>query len=132
MKDVDLECLPWSEELEAASIAECDIGVMPLSDSPWERGKCGYKLVQYMACGLPVVASPVGANVQLVQPGMNGWLADTPAEWVQHLQHLLTDPAARTRMGQDGRARVEAEYSIQRTAPKLTQLLKTAAQSVVA
>ncbi|MBW8722776.1 MAG: glycosyltransferase, partial [Polaromonas sp.] len=78
MKGVNLKCLPWSEATEAVAIAECDVGIMPLSDSPWERGKCGYKLVQYMACGLPVVASLVGANIQLVHQGVNGWLANTP------------------------------------------------------
>jgi glycosyltransferase involved in cell wall biosynthesis len=132
MKGVDLECLPWSEKSEAMSIAECDIGVMPLSDSPWERGKCGYKLIQYMACGLPVVASPVGANLDLVQPSVNGWLANTPGEWLERLRHLLTDPTARAQMGQTGRARVEAKYSVQRTAPQLTQLLKAAARGAVA
>lgn len=128
IKGVEVECIPWTEASEVAAIAECDVGVMPLSDSPWERGKCGYKLIQYMACGLPVVASPVGVNIEIVKEGENGWLAGTADDWVERLQHLLTDQAARERMGQAGRAKVEASYCIQKTAPRMVQLLQLVAQ----
>lgn len=73
--------MPWSEGTEAAEIQQFDIGIMPLSDDLWEKGKCGYKLIQYMACGKPVVATPVGVNKMIVRQGVNGFLANTEAEW---------------------------------------------------
>ncbi|ANJ74377.1 glycosyl transferase family 1 [Ralstonia insidiosa] len=126
MPGVDIECLPWSENSEVASITECDIGIMPLTDSPWERGKCGYKLIQYMACGLPVVASPVGVNSQIVRDGENGFLADTPEAWERALGQLLHQASSRECMGRAGRSRVEEEYCVQRVAPRLATLLKQA------
>lgn len=126
MPGVDVECVPWSEAAEVASIAQCDIGIMPLKDSPWERGKCGYKLIQYMACGLPVVASPVGANVQIVRDGENGFLAGEPGAWEAKLGQLLANAELRASMGQAGRRRVEAEYCVQQVAPRLAGLLKQA------
>jgi glycosyltransferase involved in cell wall biosynthesis len=120
-----MESIAWSEQTEAASIASFDIGIMPLVDEPFERGKCGYKLIQYMACGLPVVASPVGVNCQIVEHGVNGFLADTPEQWEQALRTLLADPGLRQRMGQAGRAKVEREYCIQVTGPRMAALLQS-------
>ena len=97
---------------------------MPLEDAPFERGKCGYKLIQYMACGLPVVASPVGVNCQIVEHGVNGFLAESPAQWEQAMKTLLANPALRQRMGQAGRKKVEQQYCIQVTGPKMAALLK--------
>jgi glycosyltransferase involved in cell wall biosynthesis len=111
--------VPWSEAGEVQAIGGCDIGIMPLLDSPWERGKCGYKLIQYMACGLPVVASPVGANMHIVEPGVSGFLADGPAQWEAALVQLADDVALRRRLGRAGRAAVEAHYSLQVAAPRL-------------
>ena len=127
---VDIEFVKWSEHTEAESIRACDIGVMPLFDSPWERGKCGYKLIQYMACGLPVVASGVGVNREIVRVGENGFVADTSEAWVDSLGRLLGDAALRLRMGSAGRQRVEEEYCVQRVAPKLVALLRSAAERV--
>lgn len=118
--------LPWAEQTEAASIASFDIGIMPLVDAPFERGKCGYKLIQYMACGLPVVASPVGVNRQIVEHGVNGFLAETAEQWEQALQTLLSDSDLRQRMGQAGRQKVEREYCIQVTGPRMATLLRGA------
>lgn len=118
----------WSEATEVASIASFDIGIMPLLDGSFERGKCGYKLIQYMACGLPVVASPVGVNRQIVEHGVNGFLAETPQQWEQALRTLLADPALRRRMGQAGRQTVVNEYCIQSTGPRLAGLLTDAAR----
>ena len=126
MPGVDIECMPWSEGSEVASIAECDVGIMPLKDSPWERGKCGYKLIQYMACGLPVVASPVGVNTQIVREGENGFLADTPEAWRHALGHLLREASLRESMGRVGRSGVEELYCVQQVAPRLAMLLKQA------
>ncbi len=123
-----MDSIPWAEQTEAASIARCDIGIMPLSDKPFQRGKCGYKLIQYMACGLPVVASPVGANRQIVEHGVNGFLAETNEQWEQALQTLLADPHLRQRMGQLGRQKVERQYCVQVTGPRLAALLKDAAK----
>ncbi len=119
--------VPWGEDTEVASLQALDVGIMPLRDEPFERGKCGYKLIQYMACGLPVVASPVGVNCQIVEHGVNGFLAETPAQWAEALQTLLADPALRQRMGQAGRQKVDQQYSLQVTGPKLASLLMKAA-----
>lgn len=121
---VPVTVLPWSEAGEAAAIARMDIGLMPLNDSPWERGKCGYKLIQYMACGRPVLASPVGVNRQLVEDGVNGFCAATPEQWQQRLLLLLRDGSLRQRCGEAARARVEQQYCLQRTAPRLVDLLQ--------
>ena len=124
---VQVVAKPWSADTEAADLAACHIGVMPLPDSPWERGKCGYKLIQYMACGLPVVASPVGVNCEIVQPGRNGLLATDGAQWLSALEQLVTDPALRQRLGRAGREIVERQYSVQAHAPRLAALLRQAA-----
>jgi len=126
LEGVDVKCEPWKESTEVEMIATCDIGIMPLKDSPWERGKCGYKLIQYMACGLPVVASPVGANMQIVQEDRNGFLAGTSLDWENRLGALLADGSLRDAMGRAGRARVESEYCVQQVAPRLASLLKRA------
>lgn len=117
----------WSEQSEVAEISRFDIGVMPLPDGPWERGKCSYKLIQYMACGKPVVASPVGMNVDVVQHGINGFLADTEEQWFDALSCLLEDARRRQEMGVNGRSRVEERYCLQVTAPQLVQWLKQVA-----
>jgi glycosyltransferase involved in cell wall biosynthesis len=128
MPGVEIETVPWTEATEVDSIASCAVGVMPLEDSPWERGKCGYKLIQYMACGLPVVASAVGANVEIVQNEQNGFLVRSADEWVSALGTLLASPELRRRMGQAGRARVENQYCLQKTGPRLVELLRKASE----
>jgi glycosyltransferase involved in cell wall biosynthesis len=120
---VELEIVQWSTETEAQAISECDVGIMPLEDSPWERGKCAYKLIQYMACGLPTVASPVGANLSVTIEGDTGYFASNPSAWVTQLEILLRDSVLRERMGSQGRLRVEQHYCVQQTAPKLLSLL---------
>lgn len=124
VKGLPIEVWPWSEETEVQSIQAFDIGIMPLVDSPWERGKCGYKLIQYMACGLPVVASPVGVNGRIVEHGANGFLAQDLHEWEEALRRLLYDQNLRRRMGTKGRERVEAWYSLQVQAPRLEELMR--------
>jgi glycosyltransferase involved in cell wall biosynthesis len=125
---VDVESVAWSEATEAQSIRACDVGVMPLLDSPWERGKCGYKLIQYMASGLPVVASHVGVNPEIVMHGKSGFLASTPSEWGAGLDRLLNDASLRVQMGQVGRQQVERAYCIQHTGPRMAELLRAAAR----
>jgi glycosyltransferase involved in cell wall biosynthesis len=121
-----IEIRPWSEDSEVAEIQQIDIGIMPLPDEAWERGKCGYKLIQYMACGKPVVASPVGVNSVIVQHGINGFLASNEQEWVQAFELLCSDPLLRQSFGRAGRARVEQEYSLDVMAPKLEEILSSA------
>ncbi len=121
-----LDSLPWSEETEVAMIQAMDVGLMPLTDTPWARGKCGYKLIQYMACGLPVIASPVGVNADIVEHGVNGFLATSDLEWTEALRLLLNDPALRAKMGREGRRKVEERYSLQVWGPRVAQLLRSA------
>jgi glycosyltransferase involved in cell wall biosynthesis len=127
-----LDILPWSEETEAASIQAMDIGIMPLTDTPWARGKCGYKLIQYMACGLPVIASPVGVNTEIVEHGVNGFLATTDADWREALVMLLRDPDLRNRMGAAGRRKVEEQYSLQVWGPRVADMLSKVAREHIA
>lgn len=119
-----LDILPWSEDTEVASIQSMDIGIMPLADSPWARGKCGYKLIQYMACGLPVIASPVGVNVDLVEHGVNGFLASNELQWREALTVLIRNPELRRRMGAAGRKKVEEHYSLQVWAPRVAPMFR--------
>jgi len=117
---------PWSEAGEIAAVQAMDIGIMPLPDEPWARGKSGYKLVQYMACGLPVVASPVGVNAAIVREGETGLLATDPGQWRVALIRLIDDSAMRAAMGQAGRARAVAAYSLQAHAPRLVEVMRRA------
>jgi glycosyltransferase involved in cell wall biosynthesis len=105
--------VPWTEAGEVAAIQQMDIGLMPLPDTPWEQGKCAYKLIQYMACGLPVIASPVGMNVDVVEEGVNGFLAKDGAEWLEALRTLVRDAPLRRRMGERGFALVQKEYTVE-------------------
>ena len=125
LQNLPIEVRPWSEATEAAEIQRFDIGIMPLSDDLWERGKCGYKLIQYMACGKPVVAAPVGVNSVIVRHGVNGFLANTESEWTDSLGLLCEDAALRTRMGEAGRIRMVRDYSLQVAAPRLAELLRS-------
>jgi len=114
---------PWRRETEAHQLSQFDVGIMPLPDEPWERGKCGYKLIQYMAAGLPVVASPVGVNKEIVKHGENGFLADTRHEWRTALSALKNDVELRRRMGAAGRRAVQRQYSLQVTGPRVAAWL---------
>lgn len=116
--------LPWSEADEIALIQGMDIGIMPLPDEPWARGKCGYKLIQYMACGLPVIASPVGVNADIVDHGENGFLATTPDEWAEAINALALNPSLRRAMGEAGRRKIERAYSLAIHGPRLAGMIR--------
>src|SRR5690606_14461211 len=103
----------WEEAAEIKDLQQMDIGIMPIPDEPWARGKCGYKLIQYMACGLPVIAAPVGVNSTIVEHGVNGFLASGEAEWRGAITTLMENPDMRRRMGQAGREKVKQAYSAQ-------------------
>jgi glycosyltransferase involved in cell wall biosynthesis len=123
---VPLEFRPWTEEAEVCDIQSFDVGIMPLADGPWEQGKCGYKIIQYMACGKPAVASPVGINKQIIEDGRNGFLATTTSQWVGALRLLRDHQDLRQRLGRRARMTVEQEYSLQVAAPRLVSLLRSA------
>ena len=127
IEGVDIENLPWTEDTEVPLVAESDIGIMPLPDTPWTNGKCGYKLIQYMACGLPVVGSDVGANKNIVDEGVNGHLVSSDAQWVETLKTLLQNPELRQQYGRQGRIDAEERFCVQKTAPRLIELLRKVA-----
>jgi len=126
--DVPLEQHPWSADTEARILSSLHVGVMPLPDEPWERGKCGYKLIQYMAAGRPVVASPVGVNRDIVTPDV-GFLAIDSNAWTESLKRLGGERELRWRMGQAGRKLVEQRFSTRVVAPKICEtLIKSASK----
>lgn len=113
---------PWREAEDARLGEVLDVGLMPLADTAWNRGKCGLKILQYMAAGLPVVASPVGVNREIVRDGENGFLARSQEEWYEMLRILLSDEGLRARMGRKGRETVEREYSLETWGPRVAGL----------
>jgi glycosyltransferase involved in cell wall biosynthesis len=125
---IDYEARTWSESNEVEDIGSFSCGIMPLADEPFERGKCGYKLIQYMACGVPVVASPVGVNTTLVTPGHNGYLASTGDDWLRAFDALRGDSTHARCLGRNGRALVEDAYSTQVNAPRLESALRRASR----
>ena len=126
LPDVPIEVRPWSESTEVEDIHRIDAGIMPLPDEPFERGKCGYKLLQYMACARPAIASPVGANQQIIDDGVTGFLASTDSEWVRALESLKEGHALRLAMGKAARLRIEQTYSLQTQAPRVLEILLNA------
>lgn len=126
-----MELRDWSEATEIADVQAMDIGIMPLLDLPFERGKSGYKLIQYMACEVPVAASAIGVNCEIVDHGTNGFLASSASEWEDALKRLIGDPALRRRLGKAGRQAVVEHYSLASQAPRLVELLKSAAKRPV-
>lgn len=124
---LDVTCLPWRFETEVEDLRPLDIGLMPLPNDPWARGKCGLKALQYMALGIPPVVSPVGVNAEIVRHGVDGLHASTPAEWVDQLSRLVRDAALRRRLGAEARRTVEERYSARVHAPRLARVLREAA-----
>ena len=124
---VAIEQPPWALDREVELFNTCDIGVYPLADDEWSRGKCGFKAIEFMACGVPVVASAVGVNREIIEDGVNGFLASNDDEWVEKLGRLLEDPALRRRFGQAGRQTIEDRYSLHAHAPALAQVIRDAA-----
>jgi glycosyltransferase involved in cell wall biosynthesis len=104
--------VPWSEATEAQDLAAGDVGVSWVPDDDWSRGKCGLKVLQYQAAGLPVLTNPVGVHTQMIQPGRNGWLPSSPEEWIECIRKLKEDVELRRRCGRAARASLEAGYAI--------------------
>lgn len=122
---VNVVCRPWHLENEIRDLHRFDIGIMPLPDDQWTRGKGGFKAIQYMGVGVPVVTSPVGINQEIITHGKNGFLVTNDAEWHAALTQLVADAALRTRLGRAGRVRVEQQYSTQVNGPKLLAAIRS-------
>ncbi len=125
------ECRPWSEHTEVKSIQAFDVGIMPLPDTPWAKGKCGYKLIQYMACGVPVVASDIGANRDIIDHGRQGFLTTTLKQWYDAITGLYSSADLRTSMSLESRKRVEKRYHLGITAPELENHLRRVASHAI-
>lgn len=125
--DLPVDFRPWTPETEATVFQELDVGLYPLDATPWSLGKCGFKALQYLACEVPVVASPVGVLRDIVRPGETGVLATGAEAWTGAVAGLLADPARRAALGRRGRALVEARYSVTSALPALETALRDAA-----
>jgi glycosyltransferase involved in cell wall biosynthesis len=108
----DWQFVPWNAQTEIDDLLRMDAGVMPLTADNWSEGKCGFKLIQYLALGIPAAASPVGVNKVIIEEGVNGYLCDSNEAWVNGLKKLITDAALRKQMGLAGRKKIVAEYSV--------------------
>jgi glycosyltransferase involved in cell wall biosynthesis len=108
-----LHYLPWNKATEITDLLKINIGIMPLTDDRWAKGKCGFKALQYMALGIPALVSPVGVNTGIVENGINGFICNTPQDWKQHICRLLQDEVLRKQMGLAAREKVEKQYSVQ-------------------
>ena len=115
----------WSLATETMELASSTIGIAPMTDNPWTRGKCGLKVLQYMASGLPVITSPYGVNRDLVEAGKTGFHAASGQQWLDAIQTLATDPAQAAAMGAAGQHKCEAEYTLQATFKKMLQTLES-------
>ena len=121
---VRVEYLPWTLEKELDDLKNFDIGIMPLIDNEYTRGKCGFKLIQYMAVGLPTVSSPVGINARIIDNGENGFLARTNDEWVDKLSRLIDNAELRQSMGLKARQKALREYSLEMNASRLVEFIE--------
>ncbi len=122
LKLQSLEFIPWNKVSEIPDLLKLDIGVMPLTDDIWAKGKCGFKALQYMALEVPCVISPIGVNTKIVEPGVTGFLASTEDEWTRALEVLMSDQTLRESMGKKGREKVESEFSVKSNAENFLQL----------
>jgi glycosyltransferase involved in cell wall biosynthesis len=113
MPSIDLKAQAWKMQTEVEDLNQFDIGIMPLPDSPWTQGKCGFKALQYMACEIPCVLSPVGVNTEIVEDGRNGLLASEEDEWFEKLCLLIESSDLRKQLGKAGRQTVVGRYSMQ-------------------
>jgi glycosyltransferase involved in cell wall biosynthesis len=120
---VPVRHFPWALASEVAALETFDVGLMPLTDDPWARGKGGYKILQYMAVGIPTVASPVGINAEMVRPGVTGFLAGDQETWVTALEALVLAAELRARLGAQARECAVERYSLAHAAPILLDAL---------
>jgi glycosyltransferase involved in cell wall biosynthesis len=110
---LEIKGLPWKSDTEVMDLKEMDIGIMPLPDDEWAKGKCGLKGLQYMALSIPAIMSPVGVNTEIIKDGINGFLADSEDEWYEKLSSLIESFELRKKMGEEGRKTVVENYSVE-------------------
>ena len=125
LQGVDIQNVKWSLSGEPEALMDIDIGIMPLREDEWSRGKCAFKLLQFMSFGIPVVASPVGMNREVIRHGENGYLAKTETEWILNLSALIRDRGLRHRFGTAGKRMVVMDYSYQKTSRMLFRVFQT-------
>jgi glycosyltransferase involved in cell wall biosynthesis len=107
-----LRFLPWKKETEIDDLLRFNIGLMPLEDDLWAKGKCAFKALQYMSLGIPAVVSPVGMNTEVVTDGVNGYICNTPEEWYSALEKIMQDPNLRIELGKAARQTIETRYAV--------------------
>jgi glycosyltransferase involved in cell wall biosynthesis len=129
LNGVDVEAMRWTSQTEISDLKTVDIGIMPLPDDKWSRGKCGLKALQYMALGIPTICSPVGVNSTIITDGENGFIADSKEEWIAKLKSLLHSTELRERIGSAGRKTVEGEYSAAVQAPRVLEVFESAVKA---
>lgn len=116
---VSINHINWDENTEVEEISKFDVGIMPLPDNPWERGKCGFKLIQYLSCNIPVIGSSVGVNREIIINGVNGFQANSKEEWIKYFRILKDKKELKIKMGENGRRFVEEKYSLQKNSDKI-------------
>ena len=126
---VQVESIKWSSKTEVRDLSNIDVGVMPLPDDAWSRGKCGLKALQFMALGIPTICSPVGVNSEIIQDNQNGLLADSEDDWVEKLSRLLHSRELRQRLGHAGRVTVHEKFSAKTQAPRVYDIFKSVVRS---
>jgi glycosyltransferase involved in cell wall biosynthesis len=124
-----LRFIPWKKATEVEDLLQFDIGVMPLTNDRWAKGKCGFKALQYMALGIPPIVSPVGVNQEIVEQGSNGFLCSNPEDWEQALTILFLDAELRAQLGKNARKTVESKYSVLANAKNFAQLFSEKSKS---
>lgn len=129
LEGVDVEALKWQSETELKDLSAVDIGVMPLPDDRWSKGKCGLKALQFMALGIPTICSPVGVNTDIIQDNQNGFIAGTEDEWIEKLSKLIQSRELRRRLGAAGRQTVEAKFSAASQAPRVLEVFTSVVRS---
>ena len=123
-QELGIQGIAWSSDSEVEDLSDIDIGIMPLPNDEWSKGKCGLKGLQYMGMAIPTIMSPVGVNADIVTDGQNGFLADSEEEWVEKLSLLIENKALRTKIGLEGRETVVQHYSVEANKQKYLNLFK--------
>ena len=123
--ELGIKGIPWTQATEVEELKDMDIGIMPLPDDEWSKGKCGFKALQYMAMEIPPVISPVGVNTEIVEEGVNGFLASTEDEWVEKISFLIENPSQRQAMGERARKTIIERYSVISQEPVYLKLMQS-------